>query len=66
MIGDAIHRALHQTLERIAAENGCREVVIETWKGCDNVATVPRSCLNGQAGRVLTLDSTIAPTGALH
>ena len=66
LIGDAIHRALHQTLERIAAENGCREVVIETWKGCDNVATVPRSCLNGQAGRVLTLDSTIAPTGALH
>ena len=66
LIGDAIHRALHSTLERIAEEHGCREVVIEMWKGCDNVAIVPKPCLHGQAGRVLTLDSTIAPTGALN
>lgn len=66
LIGDAIHRALHQTLERIAAENGCREVVIEVWRGCDNVASAHASCLQGRAGRVLTLDSTIAPTGALN
>ena len=50
----------------IAAENDCRETLIEVWTGCDDVATVPRSCLHGQAGRVLTLDSTIAPTGTLN
>lgn len=66
LIGDAIHRALHSTLERIAVENDCRETLIEVWTGCDNVATVPRSCLRGPAGRVLTLDPTIAPTGPLN
>ena len=67
LIGDAIHRALHRTLEDIAGENGCREVMIETWSGCDvNVAIVPRSFIQSAAGRVLTLDTTIAPTDALH
>lgn len=66
LIGDAIHRALHETLEGLATEHDCREVVIEIWKGCDDVAIVPKSCLHGQAGRVLTLDSMISPTGALN
>ncbi len=66
LIGDAIHRALHQTLDQIAAEHGCREVVVEVWTGCDDVANVPRSCLPSAAGRVLTLDSTIGRTGALN
>ncbi|HMN72143.1 MAG TPA: hypothetical protein PKA55_09790 [Rhodoblastus sp.] len=66
LIGDLIHRALHQTLEQIAAEHGCREVVVETWRGCNDVAVVSASCLTNQARGVLTLDSTIARTGALN
>jgi len=66
LIGDLIHRALHGTLERLAAEHDCREVVVEAWKGCDNVAVVPISCLTHQARGVLTLDSSIARTGALN
>ena len=66
LIGDAIHRALHETLEKLAAELGCRETMIETWTGFKDVASVPRSCLPGHASRVLTLDSTIERTGALN
>lgn len=66
LIGDAIHRALHNTLESLAFENRCREVLIETWTGCDDVATVPRTSAPGHAGRVLTLDTTIEHIGALN
>ena len=66
LIGDVIHRALHGTLETIAADNGCRETIVETWTGCDDVASVSRSCVQAHAGRVLTLDSMIERTGALN
>jgi len=66
LIGDAIHRALHGTLDTIAAEHGCRETIIEAWTGCDDVASVSPACMHGHAGRVLTLDSTIERTGALN
>lgn len=66
LIGDAIHRALHRTLESLAFENNCREVFVETWAGCDDVATVPKTCAPGHAGRLLTIDTTIEPIGALN
>ncbi|MCC2100929.1 MAG: hypothetical protein KDJ20_01850 [Hyphomicrobiales bacterium] len=66
LIGDAIHRALHRTIEEIATMHDCREVYVEAWTGCDDVASVSKACLSKQAGRVLTLDSTIAPTGVLN
>lgn len=66
LIGDAIHRALHRTLETLAFENRCREVLIETWTGCDNVAVAPKASPQGHASRVLTLDTMIEPIGALN
>ena len=66
LIGDAIHHALHRTIERLASDHACREVNVESWTGCDDVASVRESCLHSHAGRVLTLDSTIERTGALN
>lgn len=66
LIGDMIHRALHQTLEDLAAEHGCRETVVEPWTGCKDVANVRKSFLHHGAGRVLTLDSSIERVGALN
>ncbi len=66
LVGDAIHRALHQTLEDIARAHDCREVVIETWTGCDDVASVSRGCMPRVAGRVLTLDTSVEHVGTLN
>lgn len=66
LVGDLIHRALHETLEQLAAQHGCRELVIETWRGCDDVADVRKRGAPDRANRVLTLDSTIERVGALN
>ena len=67
LIGDAIHRALHETLDRLASEHKCREVILEPWRplgGAPDRAPLSQSAPS--AARVLTIDFGLAPLGALN
>ncbi|MFV0279923.1 MAG: hypothetical protein ACK5JM_04070 [Rhodoblastus sp.] len=67
LIGDVVQRALMRTFEIIATENGCREVAIETWAGCDAASIAAhRKGAPGRSGKVLTLDTAISTPDTLH
>lgn len=67
LIGDAIHLALHDALDRLAQTHGCREVIVEPWTPLGaSGAPLVRSFAPARAGRVLTLDGALSATGGLH
>lgn len=66
LIGDAIHHALHDALNRLAGENGCREAVIEAWTPCEGVFDRTAPSGDSGLGRVLTIDTTLSAMGSLN
>ena len=67
LAGNAIYRAFHDALDRLAHEHNCREVVINTWAFADERAAAVRPSIPaGIANRVLSIGAASERTGTLN